>query len=272
MSQEHQWIQASDEQVREHLQSKLAQLRAADSAEEALGCQRPEDLRKTFLELTKEFHPNRFARRPDDIRDLASEVFISVKEAYEVADGERASSELVAAKANAQRSVTSPLGVPRTRSDSSRPPDSQARSELKERRREQLKSRLATPIPPSKRTAQIRAATAEPPSEEGSAKDEEANRFVTAQALLQAGEYARAAEAFKSLAVGRPSDKSYRMHMHHAQGRVHQNAGNLDDARAEYKRALGLDANFTAAHEAMSSLPRENKKKKSGIISKLFGK
>ena len=97
-------------------------------------------------------------------------------------------------------------------------------------------------------------------------------RFASGRELLQQRDFEAAAAAFKTLAVGRPADKRYRMHMHYAQGRARQSEGQIEEARAEYKRALGLDANFSAAHEAMSSLPDENKKKKSGIISKLFGK
>lgn len=269
MSREHQWIQASDEEVRAHLRSKLAHLREASSAEDALGCQADDDLRKRFLVLTKEHHPNRFARRPDDIRDLASDVFISIKEAYERAQSQRAGNQLDVVKA---RLGTLPFGVPVTRAATTRPPESAARNELKERRREQLKNRLAAPVPVGKRTAQIRAATLEAPREDVSTKDEEEERFTAGFARLQELDFEGAASTFKALAIGRPSDKRYRMHMHYAQGRARQSEGQIAEARAEYKRALGLDANFSAAHEAMSSLPDENKKKKSGIISKLFGK
>ena len=118
--------------------------------------------------------------------------------------------------------------------------------------------------------AQVRAATTRNTSDSESADTQEAE-FSKALKIMESGDFAAAATAFKAVAVSRPSEKRYRAHMHYAQGRMLQGAGKNDEARAEYKRCLGLDATFTLAHEAMTSLPRESKKK-SSFMSKLFGK
>src|SRR4030095_7893178 len=46
-------------------------------------------IRWAFLELTKRYHPNRFAREPGDIRELANEVFLVIRRAYEVLSDEQ---------------------------------------------------------------------------------------------------------------------------------------------------------------------------------------
>ena len=46
--------------------------------------------------------------------------------------------------------------------------------------------------------------------------------------------------------------------------------GQHEEARAEYKRALGLDADFAEAHQAMETLPGGKSAK--SIIKKFFKK
>src|SRR5262245_38124536 len=41
-------------------------------------------IRWAFLELTKRYHPNRFARDPADVRELVNEVFLLIRRAYDV--------------------------------------------------------------------------------------------------------------------------------------------------------------------------------------------
>lgn len=265
-----QWIQASDEVVREHLSAELRRAQAASTPAEVLGSPSADELRSVFLATTKTYHPSRFARRPDDIRGLAGEVFLVLKEAYEQLVHEASFDRLTAAR---EKAATGKNNASRQRSASSRPPDSSAaRQEMKDRRRAKLKNRLGGSGETGKRTAQIRAATEVAASKEKEAarREEEEIRFERVVNLMKRSDFVAAATAFKELAVGRPAEKRYRMHMHYAQGRVQQAIGQPDLARAEYKRALGLDADFAAAHQAMSSLPNENKKK--SILTKFFGK
>jgi tetratricopeptide (TPR) repeat protein len=267
-----EWVRGSDDVVRQHLTAQLSRAQQASSPIEALGATQNDDLRKVFLAITKAYHPNRFARRPEDIRRLASEVFILLKDAYDKSSKVSNSERLAEAKATA--AAAGKNKATRARSASSRPPDtSAARQEMLNRRRSQLKNRLggAAAKGSGKRTAQVRAATNAAANVAGEAarQAEDEKKFERAQNLMRRNDFVAAATAFKELAVGRPADKRYRMHMHYAQGRVQQAMGQVDEARAEYKRALSLDPNFAAAHQAMSSLPGENKKK--NILGKFFG-
>lgn len=258
-TEESQWLGADDDVVRKKLQGELARVKAAATPAEILGYEDAKDRRACFLRATKQFHPNRFARRDKDIRVLASTLFIQIKEAYELA----ALPDLDAAK---RQAVEAREG---SRTMTVRLPDTGARKALQERRREKIKRRLSTSSS-LVRTAQIRAATAEPITSEENRVSEQV-QFDTAMELLGKSRFKEAADSFKSLAVGRPSEKRYRTHMHYAQGRLHQQASSLDEARAEFKRALGLDTDFKLAQDAISGLPSEAKKR-TGLFSKLFGK
>jgi hypothetical protein len=46
-------------------------------------------IRWAFLELTKRYHPNRFAREASDVQQLATEVFLLIRRAYEVLNDEQ---------------------------------------------------------------------------------------------------------------------------------------------------------------------------------------
>lgn len=268
---DHQWIQATDEVVHERLEAELIRLRAAATSLEALGCSKVSDVRSTFLAVAKIFHPNRFARRPETIRLLSNEVFLELKKAYDQAKGEAATLALEETRA---KLANEKQERQERRRNSSRPPVNPAdRQEQKDRRRSQLRNRLGTATGTgtgSQRIAQVRAVTDRKISDSASADLQEAE-FEKALQIMQSGNFAAAATAFKAVAVSRPSEKRYRLHMHYAQGRVLQSTGKIDEARTEYKRCLGLDASFVLAHESMASLPKEGKKKGS-FMSKLFGK
>ena len=263
---DNEWIRATDEVVLEHLREQMRLVEEAATPMEALGCTDTEDLRACFLRASKLYHPSRFARRPKTIRDLSNEVFLSIKKAYDDArkglavdalDGTRKRIESAQKERGLERRQHKPASA-----------SPQDRRKLQERRRDKIRSRLGNAG--KNRTAQVRAVTARSSSESQTDLSEEAN-FATALRQMEANEFEAAAKAFKAAAVSRPSEKRYRLHMHYAQGRVLQADGKAEEARAEYKRCLGLDASFVAAHEAMLSLPKQGKKK-SSLMSKLFGK
>jgi hypothetical protein len=56
--------------------------------------------------------------------------------------------------------------------------------------------------------------------------------------------------------------------MHYAWGREHQAAGRLDEAAAELRRALKLDASFDEAVEALEQI--DARAEKPGVLGRLF--
>ncbi len=277
---QHTWLQGDDDLVRQKLNAALIHAKGGGTPSEIIGSPPPGQYRKAFLKITKTYHPNRFARRPDDIRALANEVYILLKEAFEKVQeaAETLERDEVLRKAKEATKKAPRQSTASLMSDADKPnkkgtlPDPAVlatRRALMNRRQEKLKQRTLEGS--GKRTAQVRAAT-DPQGQESDAvrRKEEEVRFERAVNQMRITDFLSAASTFKELAVGRPSEKRYRMHMHYAQGRLQQSNGQLEEARAEYKRALGLDANFAEAHQAMETLPGGNTPK--SLLKKFFKK
>jgi len=272
-----QWVDASDDEVSAHLEKELSRANEAGSVLEVLKIEDAADNRAAFLRATKQFHPNRFARRPPHIRRLANDVYIVIKEAYDKARLMSATAE----KIQVNTSETKPLTPVLPTAEApvvSHVDDSDARKDLAARRRKRARSNLtnsssqleAISRDPVK-GAQIRTAT-QPQIEAPTDVEVEEARFQAALEKLDSGKFSDASVAFKKLAVARPSDKRFRMHMHYCQGKYHQSAGRHGEARSEYQRALGIDTSFTLAHKAMATLPQDPEKKKAGLLSRFFRK
>ncbi len=281
-STKHSWLQADDDTVRQKLGAALRHAQSGGSPVEILGSPPAGQYRKAFLNITKTYHPNRFARRPDDIRKMANDVYILLKEAFEKAE----SGAKVLEREEAQRKEKKAKDVAKAKSEmkTARDPNagsSQAnldpavlamRRAMRARRQSEVKMGLGGKTSGTgQRTAQVRAAT-DPKHVESDAskRADEEERFVRAVNQLRITDFISAASTFKELAIGRPSEKRFRMHMHYAQGKLRQSKGDIEEARAEYKRALGLDANFAEAHQAMESLPGGNKDKAKKLLKKFF--
>lgn len=278
-STKHSWLRADDDTVRQKLEAALRHAQGELSPLEILGSPPPGEARTAFLNLTKTYHPTRFGRRPEDIRRLANEVYILLKEAFDdlkiaEVEMERAAADkrLRDAKAKATTAVKGLKKKPESPQtpDQDAAPDPgvvAARQAMKNRRKERLMKGGT-----GKRTAQVRAATdqknAKSDSEKGAREEQSFERALN---QMRIADFTAAAATFKELAIGRPAEKRYRLHMHYAQGRVQQALGQHDEARAEYKRALGLDADFLEAHKAMETLPSGESTAKS-LLKKFFKK
>ena len=85
------WTQAGDGEVKAHLDREIARVKADLDGFAVLrlapGATKQE-VRNAFLDATKTYHPNRFARRPQEIRDAATQLFVHIKKGYEHAKRE----------------------------------------------------------------------------------------------------------------------------------------------------------------------------------------
>lgn len=262
------WFRGDDDELRARLGAELERLGGADPFQ-ALGVGYDADaaaVRAAFLAVTKQFHPSRFARRDRDIVRQANEVFLRLKAAY---DQLRTDEGLTRARERhtggsgevRSRAATAPAS-PRARTETDPPAPAAGTGSAGNR------DRTARGSEP-------------PPSDTGKApsvveqvlernKRDQA-QFDEARTLSEAGRWAEARRIFHQLAVDNSHVKRYRVHMHHAWGREHQQAGRVEEARAEFRRALDIDPAFAEAHTALAGLP-EPKDKSRGLFSRLFRK
>ena len=242
------WAQASDEEVLSHLTSMLAQAEQKDPFA-VLGLGSPstkEQLRAAFLTATKTYHPNRFARRSDTIRDVANRLFVRMKKAYEQA--------LEKAPVSSHSAPPAPAA----------PPLSENRA---------VRRRVTAPRWPVRtRMGPKPPCTPESIVEEVSKREQDREKqFEMALAKLMRGECEAARKCFHQLAAECPSEKKYRAYMHYARGREWAAANEHSRAVAEYQRALSLEPELQMARSAMNNLSKK-KERGRGLLSKLFGK
>ena len=270
------WV-GDDERVRGVLEAELARLSRVD-AFSALGLTAGAtalEVRATFLELVKRYHPTRYARRPREVVRLANEVFFRLKAAYEEAsDPGSAAADPQLGRRVTQKSEklerVSPPSQPRLDVDAA----------LARRRR--LRS---YPVLPGTGVTQpltqpmtqpVETVTPDEMAARVRRRDEERRaRSNAAVADLRAGKLDKAREAFRALLAETPTDKQVRVYLHYTLGREHHAAGREDAARGEYERALSIDPAFEPAQKSLSLLdgveekePRDERG--GGLISRWF--
>lgn len=239
----------------------------------------PEALRAAFLRLTKQYHPTRYARFAPDVVRLANEVFLTIKRAYDqlrspkpVAAGTqplpRATSPSPAPQPPPVRAATStpaptPIARAVTAPTTALPRAVTAPIAAPPRPPASGRSPVLTPEPPRPR------ASSAPPATKPLTPVEQA--LEPAMELLRRKLWAEARQALLKLAVADPHEKRYRAYMHYARGRESQEAGKLDEARAEWQRATGIDPDLMVAKRALEDLPTDPPPS-GGLIGRLFGK
>lgn len=247
-------------------------------------------IRAAFLAATKKYHPSRYARQDREVRRLANEVFLRIKEAYTLLSNERAASRLREQLAPSDRQPAASQADPVTqRGAAPRPRPRPDRPSVPKRAATAVGTGSAGPAR-RPRPASPRGATmpgippvktgAPPPGRSKPTTDSrelEANLRDTVRARNEAferaleltvrGRFADARGLLQQIAAADPKTKKFRLHMHYVWGLEHEEAGRFDDARAELQRAITIDPEFRRAHEALDRLPG-----KKGIFSKLFGR
>jgi hypothetical protein len=252
---------------------------------------KPEHIRRAFLELTKEFHPARFARMSPELHRLSNEVFLGIKDAHDrmlralgaplrpglpsaqttqsvpvtggrVAMPARAPGTqpgVLPARPGA-KPPTPALGVPITRPTPSLgvaiprtlTPGVSRGSQPVQRTTGQ---RPATPNKDAIDPGTIRYAGSPPTAPKQVVFDEQA-AFKEAVTLLAAESWTPARQALHALAVRVPQSRQYRALLCYARGREAQAAGKLEDAVLEFQRALQLDPDLSPAKQGLSEVRR----------------
>jgi hypothetical protein len=224
-------------------------------------------LRSAFLKLTKQFHPTKYARFAPDVVRLANEVFLTIKRAYDqlvpsapmFAGGTGVRPAVRASGTTPPATKPAPFGANIRAATNVGPPPAPppARAVLK------------APEPPKRPTQPmlqpvLRATTPPPvPTDDD---------FELAMDLLRRKLWPEARTAFHKLAAAVPNEKRYRSHMHYARGREAEAAGKLDEARAEWQRALAAEPDMQRAKLALADLSPTSSPSGGGLFSRFFKK
>jgi hypothetical protein len=234
------------------------QLRLARGPHEALGVSpaaAPEEVRQAFLQLTKRYHPAKFARMTSDILKHANEVFLALRAAHDtLAKASRRVSQAMPApvagtwppsgRPAPERRPTPPAGIPAVARPGDRRVTPPAGIPVVARPGE----RRGTPpsgVAPIPRPGPVRTTGAIP------AVDRE---LAAVHEHMTRGEWDRARAALHALAAQRGEAPGLRALLHYAYGREAQLAGRLDEARVELGAALQHDPDLALAKTALAEL------------------
>jgi len=252
--------------------------------------------RAAFLQLTKTYHPAKFAREAPEIVRQANEVFLALRAAYESVTGGRRPSQPMGALAQPQPRPTPAQGVPVLQRPASgtppqREPATPARRTTPMRgipsqptdRDRSLTPIRGVPIPPSSATppapramplgVSIKGAPKPPPPSTTAKATPDATPHIelppgvepgTEEAELELAMYhlrrkhwTDARKALHALAARNPKEKRYRALLSYARGREAQDGNRRDEARTEFARALQLDPDLQVAKAALAQVAEE---------------
>jgi tetratricopeptide (TPR) repeat protein len=247
-----------------------------------------DDVRVAFAELTKRYHPDRFTRyTSSELRSLAAEIFILIRDAYRKL-GDEPSRQKTLAAAGQRPSVRVPTLKPATPAPSPQPPP-QAERTPPPRIERTPPPVVQTPPPRPDRTPAPRAAT--PPPERDLplpppetlrrpmkvdpgtvAAEDGATDYSRAESLLDEGRYDEALALFKIYARKSPSDRQARAGIELAEGMRAIAQRDRLEAAQRFEAVLEIDpANERAARE-LAEMRRLATNERKGLLSRLMGK
>ncbi|MGE3459447.1 MAG: DnaJ domain-containing protein [Kofleriaceae bacterium] len=251
------------------------------------------DVRAAFGELTKRYHPDRFARyESSQLRQVAAEIFILIRDAYRKLSDETGRAQTIAtiAKPSAQRgpaarvagaavSAPTPSGPP----GPPPPPMPSANVVAKTKPRGDETPRLVRsdpqaqiptvrrppdpPAPPPPLETDRRPMVAAPPPVLADSSD--SGRI---DQLLETGKFDEALAAYKVMSKKHPQDRSLRAGIELCEGLRALAARDRLEAAQRFEAALEIDPSNEHAARELADLRRQATNERKGLLSRLMGK
>jgi len=237
------------------------------------------DVRTAFGELTKRYHPDRFARyESTNLRSVAAEIFILIRDAYRRLGNEAGRAQALAAIGK-PRGAASPSPAPTMRAGGARiqtaqipvlRPQTQAVKTADRtgaiRRPEQtpppqpaIAPTQPVPIPP------LAAAAAKPPPAD-------ASDAAGLEQLLDDGRVDEALAGFKALSKKHPQDRNLRAGIELCEGLLALNLRDRLEAAQRFETALEIDPSNERAARELADMRRQATNEGKGLLSRLMGK
>lgn len=224
------------------------------------------EVRRAFGELTKRYHPDRFARyESSELRHVAAEIFILIRDAYRrICDEEARTQALTVLGRPRGAALIGRAGGP-PRPDGRKPAASPAQGQaavpaapagLASEPTEQLPVHLQPPVPLP------RAAQAWP----------EPAEVLALEALIDAGRLDEALAGYKGLAKRHPQDRTLRAGAELCAGLLALGLRDRAGAAQRFEAALEIDPSNERAARVLADMRRQATNERRGLLSRLMGK
>lgn len=290
-----EWVQAEGDLVKALWQelnsmSKMNEFQLLDLEYSASD----QEVRAAFGALSKRYHPDRFTRYESfEIRELANEVFILLRDAYrKLANEQGRRDALTAIEAKkegsaAQQRVATPPPPP-TKPRRTPPPPIPKAAQGEARRTPPPP--IPTPPPPSPAPASAPVAASAPKMTQNYASPastpvsnlatpraptspgESANRVTMGMNVLESGQYEQALRILRVEARKDPTNVTALAGVELAEGRLALVNGDRMEAAERFEAALDIDPSNERAAREIADMRRHATSQRRGLLSKLMKK
>jgi len=220
-------------------------------------------VRAAFGELTRKYHPDRFARfQSQEARQYASEIFILIRDAYRKLGTETARQQTLQVLQN------KPTPTRGTRKAAEAKPSATPARSLGDVRGGPAAAPAFTPRAPSKRAADAEGSQ---PIDLGGSPGS-GGGLAAAEALLAAGEYDNAMRAYQLAARKDPGDRNAKAGIELVEGLRALTVRDRLEAAQRFEAVLELDPNNERAARELAEMRRIATNERKGLLGRLLGK
>ncbi|HWO20461.1 MAG TPA: DnaJ domain-containing protein [Kofleriaceae bacterium] len=221
------------------------------------------EVRKAFGELTKRYHPDRFARyESSELRQVAAEIFILIRDAYRRLCDEEARAQARAARGRLRN--TGPIaragGPPRPEGKRSPTPPAPFPA-----------LQPAAPAVPGLAAAPTVQLPASPPQRAPTAPAE-AGEVQALEELIDGGRLDEALAGYLRLVKRHPQDRTLRAGIELCEGLLAMGLRDRARAAQRFEAALEIDPSNERAARELADMRRLATSERRGLLSRLMGK
>jgi tetratricopeptide (TPR) repeat protein len=250
------------------------------------------EVRAAFGQLTKRYHPDRFARfESKDLRQVAAEIFILIRDAYRRLGDEASRTQVLASLGRVAIPRPRPAPQPMPAPPKARPPQaipigpaphpgSGPIRAIADHRSGPIRavldaSQLASNTPP--RSAAERSPREAPPPQQPEHRAEpssagESLEAIAVEELVDAGRFDEALASYRLLARKHPKDRTFRAGIELCEGLRGLAARDRLEAAQRFEAALEIDPSNERAARELADMRRQATHERKGLLSRLMGK
>ena len=220
------------------------------------------EVRKAFGELTKRYHPDRFARyEASELRHVAAEIFILIRDAYRRLCDEEGRAQALAALGRPRGAVPiARAGGPPRPGEARKPPPA-------------VSPPAAVSPPPgmgSAPTVQMQMPPQQPRA--ATAAQQEQAEVPALEDLIDAGRLDEALAGYKGLVKRHPQDRTLRAGVELCEGLLAMGLRDRARAAQRFETALEIDPSNERAARELADMRRQATNERRGLLSRLMGK
>ncbi len=258
------------------------------------------DVRAAFGELTKRYHPDRFARyQSQKLKQIAAEIFILIRDAYRrLADADGRAQVLATLPRTPQRAQTQPRGSGQARAPRVSVPPVPPKADTHDLPTKPRPGQHDAPTDPSAKTAELartelarredlavpvaKIPEARPPTQTPSRgmptgplpANAQADVADTAalESQIDDGKLDEALAGYRTLAKKHPQEKAFRAGIELVEGLLALRERDRLEAAQRFEAALELDPSNERAARELADMRRQATNERKGLLSRLMGK